>query len=193
MAYVYLFGRIAIGLILVVAALSKIFDQPRTAVIIRRYQLIPDSLADAVARVLGWLELAVGACLVLGALTRWALPAAALLFVAFLAAITTNLARGRRDIGCGCFGWDEEKNLTWFLALRTLFLAAASAALSIPWLAAEGERISMDAVWVVQMAAFGSVAIVLLARSAVRLQAERRRLVDEPGFPAHQIGTGGRP
>lgn len=184
MAYVYLFGRIAIGLILVVAALSKLLDQPRTAVIVRRYQLLPDPLADAVAHVLGWLELALGACLVLGVLTGWAILAASLLFVAFFAAIATNLARGRRDIGCGCFGGAEEQHLSWLLALRTLSLAAASGALSIPWIAEEAERVPVNRAWVAQIVALGSLAALLLVRSVFRLEVERRRIMDEPSAPA---------
>jgi uncharacterized membrane protein YphA (DoxX/SURF4 family) len=181
-AYVALFGRIAIGLILVLAAAGKILDQPRTAVIVGRYELLPKRVGDAVAYVLGWLELALGTSLVLGVGTRWAILAATLLFVVFFAAIAINLARGRRDIGCGCFGWEEEQRLSWLLALRTLSLAAASAALAIPWVAAEAEGVPVDVTWAAQVIMLGSLAVLVLFRSVFRLESARRRILDEPAI-----------
>ena len=100
------------------------FSQPtefRAAV--ESYRLVP----EAMAAVLGWfipvLELAGAIGLVVVA-TR---GAAALLLLSLLAAFTgaiaLNLARGRRDLDCGCFGPLLRQPLSGWLVARNGLLA----------------------------------------------------------------------
>ena len=70
---------------------------------VRAYQLLPGDSATTVGHLLPVLELVVGACLVLGLLTRGAAVVSALLFVAFIIGIASVWARGI-TIDCGCFG-----------------------------------------------------------------------------------------
>jgi uncharacterized membrane protein len=100
------------------------FSQPmefRAAV--ESYRLVP----EAMAVVLGWivpaLELA-GAIGLVVAATRGAGALLLLaLIVAFTGAIALNLARGRRDLDCGCFGPLLRQPLSGWLIVRNGLLA----------------------------------------------------------------------
>jgi len=91
-----------LGAVFVVAALPKIADPPAFAKAIHAYRLFPAALVHPAALALPWLELLTGAALCLG----WRLRAAALwtgtLLLAFVAALSINLAR-HHPVDCGCF------------------------------------------------------------------------------------------
>src|SRR5262245_40130897 len=100
------------------------FSQPtefRAAV--ESYRLVPEALAVAVGWIVPSLELVGAIGLVVGA-TR---GAAALLLLSllagFTAAIVVNLARGRRDLDCGCFGPLLRQPLSGWLIARNGLLA----------------------------------------------------------------------
>lgn len=95
-------AQIALGVLFVAAALPKIVDPPAFAHMIWNYKLVPAALTNAVGLVLPWFELLVGLALVLGVMRRTATLAIAGLLLAFVAAISINLARGNA-IDCGCF------------------------------------------------------------------------------------------
>ena len=87
----------------VVAGIAKVADPPGFAHEIHNYQLVPGVAVNAMALVLPWLEVILGAALFLGLATRTAARLLALLLVVFIAALSINLARGR-PVDCGCFG-----------------------------------------------------------------------------------------
>jgi len=94
--------QITLGLIFVIAALSKISDPPAFAKAMWNYQLAPLWSIHPAALVLPWLELLCGLALCLGlwvrAATLWVLG----LLVVFALALSINLAR-RHPVDCGCF------------------------------------------------------------------------------------------
>lgn len=94
--------QIALGVVFVAAALPKIVDPPAFAHMIWNYKLLPAALTNVVGLVLPWFELLVGLALVLGVMRRTAALAIAGLLLAFVAAISINLAKGNA-IDCGCF------------------------------------------------------------------------------------------
>jgi uncharacterized membrane protein YphA (DoxX/SURF4 family) len=70
---------------------------------VRAYDLLPEAVVPTVGQLLPVVEVVIGACLVLGLLTRAAAVVSALLFLAFIIGISSAWARGL-SIECGCFG-----------------------------------------------------------------------------------------
>ena len=105
------------------------------AAIVRDYELIPPALIPAFARLVVLLEAIVVAGLA-GALgVRWAATLAVLLLALYGAGMAVNLARGRRDIDCGCFGpaGDAGRHtLSGWLLARNAVLAVVAAFLFLP-------------------------------------------------------------
>jgi hypothetical protein len=129
----------ALALVMFAAAWHKFSDPDAFAAALAAYALLPRHTVDAVARALPVLEALIGACILLPATRTAALIALAALLLLYAVAIGLNLARGRRDIDCGC--GRESHPLSWGLVFRNLVLAAAALIASRPTL----ER-SMD--WV---------------------------------------------
>lgn len=98
-----LLARLIVGGVWVYAGALKVDDPESSVAAVRAYQLLPTGLADTVGRVLPMLEIVVGACLVLGLLTRIIGGVSALLQIAFIIGIASVWARGI-EINCGCFG-----------------------------------------------------------------------------------------
>jgi len=91
--------------------------------------VLPEPLANALARVLWLLEGGVAVALVVPDWGRFGALGAGLLLVGYSIAIGTNLLRGRRDIDCGCLGPAQRQPLSgWLLVRNTLLLAGAVAA-----------------------------------------------------------------
>lgn len=122
--------RTAVGLALLVAGAPKLRDTARFARSVRAYRVLPGPVADAVGRALPFAEVIVGAALVLGVATRAASAVAVLMFLAFATGLTINLARGRRDLDCGCFAFGhadpDAARISWFHAGRAAALAVAA-------------------------------------------------------------------
>jgi uncharacterized membrane protein len=90
---------------------------------VENYDIVPEWIAGMMAWVVPMLELAGAVGLMMSA-TRDTAAALLLTLVAiFTAAITINLARGRRDIDCGCFGPMLRQRLSGWLVLRNAALA----------------------------------------------------------------------
>ncbi|RYI99711.1 MAG: DoxX family membrane protein, partial [Actinomycetales bacterium] len=65
-----LLARLIVGGVWLYAGALKVGDPESSVTAVRAYQLLPTGLADSVGRVLPMLEIVIGACLVLGLLTR---------------------------------------------------------------------------------------------------------------------------
>jgi uncharacterized membrane protein YphA (DoxX/SURF4 family) len=96
-------ARLVVGGVWVWAGLLKLPDPDSSVTAVRAYQLLPTSLADGVGRALPMVEVILGACLLLGLLTRVAGVVSAVLQAAFVVGIASVWARGI-SINCGCFG-----------------------------------------------------------------------------------------
>ena len=95
--------RIAVGLVMLAAALGKIGDTTAFASQIHHYRLIPAGADNLLAMTLPWVELLAGLALVLGVRARSGAWLAAAMMVGFTLAVSLAVARGL-DIECGCFG-----------------------------------------------------------------------------------------
>lgn len=95
--------HILLGLVFIAAALPKLSDPPAFAKAIWAYELFPAWSLNPLALALPWLELVCGMALCLGFWPRAAALWVAGLLLAFMVALSINLAR-RHPVDCGCFG-----------------------------------------------------------------------------------------
>ena len=98
-----LLARLVVGAVWIWAGLVKLPDPARSVSAVRAYQLLPSSIVPTVGELLPVVEVVVGACLVLGVLTRGAGVLSGVMLAAFVVGISSVWARGI-EIDCGCFG-----------------------------------------------------------------------------------------
>ena len=104
-------ARLFLGVVLIWAGATKV-GHPLTAQrAVQAYEIFPDGLANTIGLALPFLEIILGALLVLGLFTRPVAIASTLLMVAFIVGISQAWARGL-TIDCGCFGGGGEIGAT---------------------------------------------------------------------------------
>lgn len=118
--------RWLLAALFVAAAAHKLRDPRAFRAAVDGYRLVPASVVPAAAAVLPAAELALAAML-LGAASRpVAGPAAAALLGLYTVAIAANLARGRRDVDCGCLGPGHRAPLSERLVARNVVLGCGA-------------------------------------------------------------------
>jgi uncharacterized membrane protein YphA (DoxX/SURF4 family) len=118
-------AAVVLGAVFVVAGGSKL-----AAASAWRAQATGLGVAPAVAAVVPWIELAVGALLIVQIGEPWPAVAALVLLVAFSLLIAVHLARGRRP-PCACFGALSARPIgPGHLARNAIFAALAVVALA---------------------------------------------------------------
>lgn len=125
--------RGALALLLGAGAVQKARDLASFRAAIEGYELLPVRAVAAAAVAFTGLEAGLAIALVVPAglgLRAAGLGAAALLFALYAVAIAVNLARGRREIDCGCSGPAAHVPLSgWLLARNAVLIGAALACL----------------------------------------------------------------
>ncbi|HUU44259.1 MAG TPA: MauE/DoxX family redox-associated membrane protein [Acidobacteriota bacterium] len=124
--WVCLVFRVALGALFIYASLDKIVNPEAFARIMNNYHLLPGSLVNINALFLPWLELLVGAALILGTKTEGASTIIAGLLVVFVIAAIISMARGL-NIECGCFSTSSrvrKVGLALFFEDSAMLLAA---------------------------------------------------------------------
>ncbi len=151
---------VALALIFGASGLLKLRDPALFAAALANYALLPRWSERAFAWTLPIAEIGAAAAVLFPMTRAIAAAALALLLVVFSAAIAINLARGRTDIDCGCFGPALRQELSGWLVARNLILMIVAAALAMP----EGARQinSLDVVTIVM----GASTFVVLYASA---------------------------
>ena len=94
--------RISLGVVFLYASFDKIRDPGSFSSNIQNYQILPYGITNLFAIFLPWVELYVGACLILGVFLNGAALLSMGMMVMFIIALGQALARGL-DIECGCF------------------------------------------------------------------------------------------
>ncbi|MGC9220935.1 MAG: MauE/DoxX family redox-associated membrane protein [Solirubrobacteraceae bacterium] len=114
---------------MLVAGARKLAPSGRVqlAAALREYAIIPSVWLGAVAQLLPWLELSLGALLGAGVLLVPAGLCASLVFGIFAVAVAWHVLRGRR-FKCGC---GNGATISWSLAARDLALSVIAAAVTI--------------------------------------------------------------
>ena len=120
------------ALVFTLGAVHKFKDRLKFEGALSAYELVPLGAVTALARTLPVLELA-AALLVIATPTRPVGAALALVLLGtYTAAIAVNLARGRRDIDCGCGGSERETPLSGWLLFRNAWLMLIAVAALAP-------------------------------------------------------------
>ena len=125
MTLAFLYLRITLGLLFLVAGLSKAWDRRAFQLAVASFQIVSPRLAPAVATLIVTLELA-GSALLLAGIYEW-LGAFLLgvLLAAFNFALIVNLLRGRRNLDCRCYGQPTVRIGWGHVVQNTVLLAIA--------------------------------------------------------------------
>ncbi|WP_367652473.1 MauE/DoxX family redox-associated membrane protein [Intrasporangium sp.] len=115
--------QIAVGVTFVYSGAAKL-RVGRFALDLADYELLPVRLVQPLAAGLPWVEILLGALMLVGVGGVLPLWCALILLAAFALAISINLRRGYRN-ACGCQG--STKPIDWSLASRNVVLATSLA------------------------------------------------------------------
>jgi len=119
--------RLLIGGVLLYSGLQKVGHVENLARIVYGYRVVHPELVNLVAMTLPWLEMLVGALLLLGLLRRSSAVGATGLFGVFVIAVGLAMARGI-DAPCGCFSVAAGgERIGWLVLSRVSVLALLSA------------------------------------------------------------------
>lgn len=119
--------RLLGALVFVTAAAGKLKYRHELTGVVANYRLLPESLAAAAAWTVLGLEVLAALLLASGVRAQAGAALAIGLLCVFALAMAINLARGRREIDCGCFQSGLRQTLSAGLIVRNLLLAAALA------------------------------------------------------------------
>lgn len=126
-----LVARIVLGAVFVYAAYVKLRDPWQLfAMSINSYDVLPLAMAETAARVIPWVELALGLMVISGIWLRISGTILSLVLLTFFTLMVRAYAKGMQ-INCGCFGPGEA--ISWKTLLRDGSMAAA--AIAMTWLA----------------------------------------------------------
>lgn len=99
--YIILFMRIVLGLVFIVASYDKLLNPQQFARDISNYHFIPFGLENFVAIILPWIELFIGASLILGIMIDGSVLTTGVLLIMFNFLVFQAMIRGF-NIECGC-------------------------------------------------------------------------------------------
>jgi Methylamine utilisation protein MauE len=161
-------ARLALAGVFAAAALHKWRDLGAFTAAVAAHRLVPEASAGALARALAVTETAVAVGLLVPASAPRAAWIAAALLALYTGAIAINLARGRREIDCGCSA--RPQPLSGGLLARNAALAAAALPAALP----TGAR---ALVWIdalTAIAALAALALLWLAAQTLAFGATAR-------------------
>ncbi|HEX3845943.1 MAG TPA: MauE/DoxX family redox-associated membrane protein [Steroidobacteraceae bacterium] len=115
------------------AGLHKLRDLGQFEQSFAAYDLAPWLVRLRATWILPVAEIAVAAGLVIGAARTAAVGAAILLLSIYATAIAVNLARGRRDLACGCGGPNDRRPIAAWMVWRNALIAVAAGTGLLPW------------------------------------------------------------
>lgn len=122
--------RLALALLLAVAAAHKLGDRARFAGVIAGYRVLPRAAAPAAAWAVALVEAGLALALLIGA--PGALLAAAAVLLGYGALIGASIARGNDRIDCGCTGpAARAPGLRWGMVARNALIAALALAVAL--------------------------------------------------------------
>ncbi|HEY4749793.1 MAG TPA: MauE/DoxX family redox-associated membrane protein [Steroidobacteraceae bacterium] len=122
----------AFALLFASASLHKLLDLKGFSQVFAAYRLVPRALARA-AFLVPLLELLIGLGLLAGAARAGAAAAGAVLLTGYGGAVAINLARGRRELTCGCGGPNDKRPIAAWMVWRNLALALTLLIVGLPW------------------------------------------------------------
>jgi uncharacterized membrane protein YphA (DoxX/SURF4 family) len=123
-------ARVVLGVIFVVAGVSKVGHPDVFAAQIAGFRLLPAALIAPLAVSLPFLEILLGAYLILGLFTRTAAWVAVVLLAVFDLAIASAVIRGM-SVSCGCFGPADTSVTSWPEVIRDFIFVALAAIVAL--------------------------------------------------------------
>jgi uncharacterized membrane protein YphA (DoxX/SURF4 family) len=117
-------ARLLGALVFAAAVAGKMKHRHELAGVVANYRLLPEPLAAPVAWMIVGLECLAVLLLVSGVGLVAGAALAIVLLAGFALAMGINLARGRREIDCGCFQSGLRQRLSMALVARNVLLAA---------------------------------------------------------------------
>lgn len=150
--------RWIVAVIFVAGSVHKFRSPSAFIATMNGYRLLPSALATPAAYLLMTAELITAATLILN--MRLGSVLALLLLTLYTTAIGINLARGRRDIDCGCAGPAVRQTLSTRLLLRNLVFMAMVLVTMLPASAPRGLGL-LD--WFTAVVAATTFALILSA------------------------------
>ena len=126
MTWFVLAARVVLGVIFVVAGSSKVGHPDVFAAQIAGFRLLPGALVAPLAISLPFLEILLGAYLILGLFTRASAWIAVVLLAVFDLAIASAVIRGM-SVSCGCFGPADTSVTSWPEVARDFVFVALAA------------------------------------------------------------------
>lgn len=124
--------RSLLALLFFGAAWHKLRDRRRFESSVAAYRLLPDRWSKVASGLLPVAEVGTAIALLVPSLRTEASAAVGAIIFLYTTAIALNLARGRRDIDCGCFASSAHTPLSGQLIARNLVVFAAAMALLVP-------------------------------------------------------------
>lgn len=115
-------STLLLSYLFVVGGWQKFADTTYFQQLISDYRILPGGWSAWIARSLPLVELGAGLALLIPATRMLALAVVTLLLTGYTAAIALNIARGRRDLNCGCAGPGQEQTISGWLLGRNLLL-----------------------------------------------------------------------
>ena len=110
--------RIGLASLFAQAAVHKLRDRGRFALVLGEYRLLPEATVAACALALPAAEAATALLLLSPTVHAAGCLVAFGLLTLYGLAIAVNVLRGRRDIDCGCAGPMERRPIGWALVVR---------------------------------------------------------------------------
>ncbi len=95
--------RLAMGIIMIAAAVPKMIDIDQSVRAVRAYRLLPEAVVPLVGTALPYFELVFGLILIAGVFVRWSAILWLLLMAGFVSGVAWAWYKGY-SIDCGCFG-----------------------------------------------------------------------------------------
>lgn len=163
--------RGGLALLLATAAWHKLRDLAAFGAALGGYRLLPERALGPASIGLVAAELSTAGVLLVSPRASWA---AAALLALYSLAISVNLARGRREIDCGCFGPAARQPLSPALLVRNAALIALALLCALP--AAPRALVWVDGLTIAAAIGLGALvhgAVNALLANAPRLRALR--------------------
>ena len=123
----------SIALLFASAGAHKLRGLTHFAEIFASYRVLPTTLARRLAWLIPCLVLAIAIGLLWEPSRRMAMMPAIGVLIVYAFGMAINLARGRRDLDCGCGTARDRRSIAAWMVWRNLFLAAALGIAAFPW------------------------------------------------------------
>jgi uncharacterized membrane protein YphA (DoxX/SURF4 family) len=132
--------RLAVGIIFIVSSVGKLSEGSAFVDDVTKYQLLTNTLAEAYATALPWVEIIMGSLLILGLFSRVAAGIGVLTSLSFIIANSVVLHRGL-NLACGCFG-----DIAALQTREAIIIECVLMIMAVQILVRKGNFLSLDSV-----------------------------------------------